>query len=513
MQKEPLVKTQSLQVSLGVCLAVVLSGCGSSGDSGLSSAPGPEIVSGRALDQTATPTESSQPAEPTGGDTLNRSLAAEESGASAGDPVTAEAKALGYVPNEVVIQFRAGVSGRDQANARARTGAQRQELVRGPEGRKGELERARVAPGLSVADAVRALKNDPAVEFAEPNWIYTNSATSADPYYTNGSLWGMRGSTTGNEFGSQADAAWARGNTGANTVYVGVIDEGVFHGHADLAGAVGNPLERPGDRKDNDGNGYRDDHHGWDFVNNNNSVYDDTSDDHGTHVAGTIGARANTGGVVGVSWQVRMISAKFLGPNGGTLTNAVKAIDYFTNLKKKGVNIVATNNSWGGGGYSQAMLDSITRARDVDILFIAAAGNAGTNNDTTPHYPSSYSVAPTSAKPYDNVIAVAALTSTGAKASFSNFGGVSVDLGAPGAAIVSTVPASGNTSGYASWNGTSMATPHVSGAVAVYAASHLGATAAEIRTAILNSATLTPTASLSSTTPVSTKGRLNASGF
>jgi subtilisin family serine protease len=181
-------------------------------------------------------------------------------------------------------------------------------------------------------------------------------------------------------------------------------------------------------------------------------------------------------------------------------------VDYFTDLKTRhGLNIVATNNSWGGGGFSQALQDAIGRANDAGILFIAAAGNSAYNCDTsTACFPAEY--------PNANMIAVASITSAGAISSFSNFGATTVDIGAPGSAIWSTVPASSKgkvIASYASYSGTSMATPHVTGAAALYASLNPGATAAQIKTAILGSAT--PTPSLSGRCV--TGGRLNVSGF
>ena len=200
-----------------------------------------------------------------------------------------------------------------------------------------------------------------------------------------------------------------------------------------------------------------------------------------------------------------MISARFLGRRGGTTANAIKAVDYFNDLKARhGLNIVATNNSWGGGGFSQGLQDAIGRANTAGILFVAAAGNSAYDNDTTASYPSNY--------PNANVIAVASITSTGALSSFSQWGKTTVDLGAPGSAIFSTVPKSvkgGLVSSYASYSGTSMATPHVTGAAALYASARPGASAADIKAAILGSATPTP----SLTDKVVTNGRLNVTGF
>jgi subtilisin family serine protease len=413
-----------------------------------------------------------------------------------------------YVPGQVLIQYRAGTTAAQQGSARSRAGATSLERVRAAAAGRGRLELAALRPGRSVQEAVRTLERDPAVAFAEPNWIYTLEATSTDPYYTNGSLWGMYGesSSPANAYGSQAAEAWASGFTGSKGVYVGIIDEGIQYTHPDLdANVWTNPYDRA-DGVDNDGNGYVDDVHGYDFANNDNTIYDGgkrgSLDDHGTHVSGTIGAENNGAGVVGVNWNVTLISGKFLGRNGGTTADAVRAVDYFTDLKTRhGLNIVATNNSWGGGGYSQALYDAIERANGAGILFIAAAGNGGSDgvgddNDTTPNYPSNYT--------NSNVIAVAAITSSGAKASFSNYGATTVDLGAPGYGIWSTTAA--NT--YESYSGTSMATPHVTGAAALYAAAHPGATAAQIKNALLSSAV--PTASLAGKTV--TGGRLDVNG-
>lgn len=422
-----------------------------------------------------------------------------------------------YVANQLLIKFKPTQKGaRTSSNVLSLIGGSTVEVI-STKSMQSFSEKTKSQGGklllvnsdLGTMEAIELIKGLPEVEYAEPNWIYTHQAISNDTYATNGSLWGMYGATTSpaNQFGSQAAVAWANNKLGSNTVYIGIIDEGYMFNHEDLAANAGkNPREVAANGVDDDGNGLVDDVYGWDFAGNNNSVFDGVDDDHGTHVAGTIGGVGGNGkGVAGVVWNVKMLNAKFLGGTGGTLANAIKAVDYFTDLKtRQGLNIVATNNSWGGGGFSQGLQDAIERANNAGILFIAAAGNSGTNNDVTPSYPASY--------PNANVIAVASITSTGGLSSFSQFGATSVDIGAPGSGIWSTVPvrSQGKTiSGYASYNGTSMATPHVSGAAALYASLNPGATAAQIKAALLNSAT--PTASLSG--KCATGGRLNVSGF
>lgn len=408
------------------------------------------------------------------------------------------------VPNEILVKFKEGTVDSQKALVFEKLGGKLKEKIvtkmMQKLGDKNGIDLVSISG--TVANAVLAAKNYPEIEYAEPNYIYTIDATSVDPYFANNSLWGMNGT-----YGCGASSAWANGHTGSSNVVVGVIDEGIQYTHPDLVGQIWtNPFD-PVDGIDNDGNGYIDDIHGWDFDGNDNVIYDGgskgTLDDHGTHVSGTIGGKANTIGVVGVNWNVTIISTKFLGRRGGNTANAIKAVDYLTDLKARhGMNIVASNNSWGGGGFSQAMQDAITRAGNAEILFIAAAGNGGSdgvgdNNDAVANYPSNYTNA--------NVIAVAAITSAGAKASYSNYGATTVDLGAPGSGIWSTTAFNL----YESYNGTSMATPHVTGAAALYASTHPGASAAAIKSAILSAAV--PTASLAG--KCVTGGRLNVSGF
>lgn len=404
-----------------------------------------------------------------------------------------------HVTNELLVKFRESATPADRTAVLRGLGANPLRTLRGG---KAPLELVRLPAGMDIANAVRALSADRAVEFAEPNWIYTHQAVSNDPYVTSGQLWGMTGT-----YGSQAVNAWAEDKTDCGGVYVGIIDEGFMYAHEDLAAnSWTNPFDAA-DGVDNDGNGYVDDVHGWDFDKDDNSTFDGTTDDHGTHVSGTIAGHGGNGkGVAGVCWSgIQLISAKFLGRAGGTTANAILAVDYITDLKlDHGLNIVASNNSWGGGGYSDGLLQAIQRANSANILFIAAAGNSGADNDTTASYPSNYEV--------DNVIAVAALTSSGALAGYSQYGLSTVDLGAPGSGIISSVPVRSKGvlgSGYASYSGTSMATPHVTGAAALYKKRNPSASAAAIKAAILNSST--PTASLSGKTV--TGGRLDVTTF
>ena len=390
----------------------------------------------------------------------------------------------------------------------------------------------------TVAEA--AFLKDSGLLADQANTLFID-AVSNDPGYTNGNLWGMYGDTTTvvNAFGSQAGEAWAAGATGTSSTIVGVIDTGIDYTHPDLYLNVWlNQAEIPvalraalrdinsdglitfrdlndasnatyvsdvnangridaGDLLnsslwengiDENSNGLIDDLIGWDFVNNDNDPFDDNG--HGTHVSGTIGGIGGNGvGVAGVNWDVQIVGLKFLDATGsGSTAGAVKAVDYFTSAAAHaalGENYVATNNSWGGGGSSQAMIDALDRSARQDILFIAAAGNSASNNDTTNNYPSNYST--TVSVGYESVVAVASLTSTGALSSFSSYGATTVDLAAPGSAIYSTLP--GGT--YGTYSGTSMATPHVTGAVALFASTHSDATAAQIRTALLSSVAAT----------------------
>jgi subtilisin family serine protease len=423
------------------------------------------------------------------------------------------AATLNYVPGEVIVRFKPGTTnGTSQKTLSTLKMTSSERILTQTMIRTGDQMGVILAKTpADVNTAISQLRAMPDVEYAEPNYIYTLGAVSNDPYYTFKNLWGMCGPNTNpaNQFGTGAGTAWAVNRIGSPNVIVGIIDEGLMTTHEDLRANIWtNPREIAGNRRDDDGNGYIDDVNGYDFANNDATVYDGTIDDHATHVAGIIGGVGGNGrGVAGINWNVKMISLKFMSNTGGTLANAIRAIDYLTDLKvRHGFNIVASNNSWSGGGYSVSLQMAIERANVAGILFIAAAGNGGPdsigdNNDLAPTYPANY--------PNANIISVAALTSAGARASFSNFGATSVDIAAPGVSIWSTVPGAGNTSRYAAYNGTSMAAPHVTGAAALYKAIYPSATATQIRQAILTKAI--PTSSM--TGRCVTGGRLNVASF
>lgn len=282
------------------------------------------------------------------------------------------------------------------------------------------------------------------------NGLVELAATPNDGYYS--LLYGMNQMSV--------PAAWDL-TTGSKNIVVAVVDTGTKFDHQDIAGNLWrNSGEVADNGVDDDGNGYVDDINGWNAVGNNGKPVDDHG--HGTHVAGTIGAAGNNGvGVAGVNWNVSIMTAKFLAANGsGAIYDAIEAVDYITNQKNRGVPVVLSNNSWGGGGYYQPMADAITRARNAGILFVAAAGNNTNNNDANPYYPCGYDI--------DNVISVAAVDQNGALASFSNYGASAVDIAAPGVNIASLGISSSNS--YVYMSGTSMATPQVSGVLALMAA-------------------------------------------
>jgi PKD repeat protein len=337
---------------------------------------------------------------------------------------------------------------------------------------------------LAIEEIVQNLKAAKGIRHAGLDYEVYTAATPNDPKFSQ--LWGLHNTgQTGGTVDADIDApeAWNL-TTGSPEVIVAVIDTGVDYTHPDLAlNMWKNPGEIPNNNQDDDGNGYVDDIYGIDACNNDSDPYDDRF--HGTHCAGTIGARGNDGfGVVGVNWNVKIMALKFLNSSGsGYTSDAVTCMDYVIDQKQKGQNIVAANNSWGGGSFLQDLLDAINTAGQEGILFVASAGNNTSNNDANPYYPASYNSG--------YVIATAATDSNDALANFSNWGAASVDLGAPGVSIVSDSPGGG----FRTLNGTSMAVPHVCGAVALMASIFKNDTALERKNRVLDHVDVIPSLS------------------
>jgi subtilisin family serine protease len=236
---------------------------------------------------------------------------------------------------------------------------------------------------------LKQLNDHPSVLYAEPDYIRSANVQPNDPDFSQ--LWGLNNSgQEGGQFDADIDApeAWDTSTGSANSV-IGVIDTGVDYIHEDLAANMWiNPSEIPDDGIDNDNNGYVDDIHGIDCVNNDSDPMDDAS--HGTHVAGTIGAEGNNGvGITGVNWNIKIMALKFLDASGnGTTTDQIECLAYAVNMKKNhGINIRITNNSYGGAAFTQVEKDAIQASADANMLFIAAAGNEFNNNDINPSYP------------------------------------------------------------------------------------------------------------------------------
>lgn len=352
----------------------------------------------------------------------------------------------------VIVRWAEGTALPEQARALDAAGLRRRDALPLP-----RTHVVDVPAGETTAGVLARLRRDPRVAYAEPDArVYP---TTDDPGY--GLLWGLnntgqlvndRPGTADVDVNEPQATSAVTADPDAGPVVVAVTDSGVDVRHPDLSGAVWtNPGEIGGNGLDDDANGYVDDVSGWDFVSDDPGVYDDpVLDEHGTHVAGTIGAsRDNRVGVAGVSPRVALMPLKFIGAEGGATSDAIRAIFYAAD---NGARVL--NASWGGPEQSQSLRDAIAASGTV---FVAAAGNDGADNDIDPDFPASYSLS--------NLISVAAVNNNGGLAGFSNFGATTVDLGAPGVDVLSTIP----DSRYAFLNGTSMAAPHVSGAAALVA--------------------------------------------
>ncbi|WP_290610924.1 S8 family peptidase [Arsukibacterium sp. UBA3155] len=307
------------------------------------------------------------------------------------------------------------------------------------------LLRVELAKGIELQQAVNYYRQLPGVRFVEPDYILKKQHIPNDPQFN--LQWHL-----GQVQGINAPAFWQQ-STGEQQLVVAVVDTGVAYLHPDLqANLWRNPVETI-NGVDDDGNGYIDDIYGIDTANNTSDPADE--DGHGSQIGGIIAATTNnTLGVAGVNWQLQVLHCKFLDETGtGFVSDAIACLDYLLDLKQRhNINIVASNNSWGGAGQSQALYEAIARHQQAGILFIASAGNSGSQSLL---YPAAYDLA--------NIISVAAHDQAQDKATFSNYGREWVDVTAPGAAIVTT----DLDDGYTSVSGTSMAAPVVSGVVAL----------------------------------------------
>jgi subtilisin family serine protease len=372
-----------------------------------------------------------------------------------------------YAPNRIILKVKPGVQAAKRASLYERIRASRVSDLQFIGAVVIELQ------GMSVEDALAIARSDPAVLYAEPDWEVHAYLVPNDPRFTE--LWALRNTgQTGGTAGSdiRATQAWDT-FTGSTDVLIGVIDTGVDYTHPDLAANIWtNAAEANGvEDVDDDGNGYVDDIHGYDFVNNDGDPMDDHF--HGTHCSGTIGAVGDNGfGVVGVNWRCKIAGIKFLDQGGGgSLSGALSAVQYAVAI---GADL--TSNSWGGAFTSQALHDAVAVAGQHGQLFVCAAGNSGANLD------SPASTAMPAELDLPNVITVAASDHSDQRASFSNYGATTVDVAAPGVNVLSTVLQGG----YAAFNGTSMACPHVAGVCALLFGRYPGISYVTVRDLILN---------------------------
>jgi len=377
-----------------------------------------------------------------------------------------------YVPGQALIRYRTDAAAKAAERSAKALKVEGRDVPVGIE----RFEGSDLVPGLRIAhvaqadtlSAIAALNEQSDVMYAEPNYIMHADLTPNDPSF--GSLYGLT------KIG--APTAWDT-TTGSSNIVVGMIDEGLDINHPDLQVNVWtNPA--PGSIP-----GITGDLHGYDFVNNSGTI---PAGDHATHTSGTVGAVGNNSiGVVGVNWTTRLMSLRFLGAGGGSDADAVRAYSYAKQMRDlwvssggaQGANVRVLNNSYGGGGFSQASLDAIRALNNSGILFVASEGNDnGDDTDINPHYPSGYDS--------PNVISVSATDSNDLLAGFSNFGAQTATVGAPGVGILSTIATATNPGNpYATFSGTSMASPHVAGAGALILAQNPNLTVQQLRALLI----------------------------
>lgn len=379
--------------------------------------------------------------------------------------VVGQQKRPDRVDNEILVKFRPNIGNPAEREVSRKAGASFLEKL-------GDLgwTRMKLPTGKRTEDAIAEFKASKYVESAQPNFYYSLHLTPNDPSF--GSLWGMTKIS--------APQAWETA-TGSPTVVIANIDTGTKLNHEDLAANLWtNQGEVPNNGVDDDNNGYIDDYYGYDFFFNDPDPSDEHN--HGTHTAGTMGAVGNNGvGVVGVNWNVKIMSIKIYNNTGFGTTSAmlINAYNYVRMMKLRGVNIRVTNNSYGGCdeacGFDQATKDAIDALGDAGVLQVFSAGNEGNNTDVLPSYPAAYNS--------PSIISVANSTSTDGRNTSSNFGLSSVDLAAPGTSILSTIMSASN---YGTFSGTSMSAPHVAGAAALLASHRPDLTPASLKATLLN---------------------------
>lgn len=417
------------------------------------------------------------------------------------------------IQNEVLIKFKKGVNAQKTNQIRSSIPNLEAEKLGLSGIEKWVLPSVIIVENIFLNDVdavIQHFESNPNIEVIEPNYELRTTLVANDPGIE--ALWGLNNTgQTGGSIDADIDAqeGWDIQKE-SPSIKVGVVDSGIDWTHPDLVDNIwqnlgedddgdGQVIEWTGthwildpgdltDEDDNDGNGYVNDLIGWDFINNDNNPYDDFK--HGTHVAGTIGAEGNNlEGISGVTWKVQMAALKAFNHNGkGSTSKAIEAIDYAI---RNGFHI--TNNSYGGGGKSNLFRETIQRAGEIQQIFVASAGNNNRNIDEVPRYPASYNL--------PNVITVAASNHLDKLAGYSNYGNTSIDLLAPGSAIFSCFP----NHGYGYLSGTSMAAPHVAGAIALLMENCKSLTIEEIKDRLLQGVDpITGTA----TKPINS-GRLN----